>query len=113
MPFKGTRLTAEFINSLLWFASVRHLAQHSASTIVMDTRINTTVSYNAPITKATADDLLGIEIRHGLIHATCQDIRYIGGIANTIVKVEFENLACNGRATLTKVTNNLLHTFNV
>ncbi len=89
------------------------MAQHEATAIVMDSQINTTVNYSAPVTMAVADDLLGIEITHGLVQATCHDVNNATSSPCTMLKIEFENLACSGRANLTQVSFYFTYTLYV
>ena len=46
---QGVRLSTEFINSLMWFASISNLTKYAGSARVMDTRIFGTISYDPPV----------------------------------------------------------------
>ena len=46
---QGVRLSTEFINSLMWYATLSNLTKYAGSARVMDTRIFGTISYDPPV----------------------------------------------------------------
>ena len=68
---QGVRLSTEFINSLMWFASLSNLTKYYGSARVLDTTINGTISYEPPLIRVQEDNLLTVSIGKGLLLAEC------------------------------------------
>ena len=56
----------------MWFATVSNITEYHGSATVLDSQINGTISYNPPVIKVQEDELLTVNIRHGLLLATCR-----------------------------------------
>ena len=55
---QGIRLSTEFINGLMWFASVSKITEYHGSVNVLDSQINGTISYKPPVITVESDELL-------------------------------------------------------
>ena len=94
---QGIRLSTEFINGLMFFATVSNITEYHGSVKVLDSRINGTISYKPPIIKVQQDELLTVSIPYGLILATCKPTEETEKPIKTLFKAEFSNLAGSGR----------------
>merc|ERR1711953_157791 len=95
---QGIRLSTEFINSLMWFATIRKLTEYRGSAAVLDTTINGTISYDPPKISVQEDNLLSVNINRGLILAECFPKN--GSDPAILFKAEFNNLAGSGMVKL-------------
>lgn len=104
---QGVRLSTEFINSLMWFASVTNLTSYHGSARVLDTVINGTISYDPPVIRVEEDNLLSVEIAHGLILAECLPTNVSVGKQKPAVlfKAEFGNLLGSGKIILASTSD--------
>jgi hypothetical protein len=99
---QGVRVSTEFINSLMWFASISNLTTYEGSARVMDTRINGTISYYPHVISVKEDNLLSVNIGRGLILAECLPINLtrIDQKPAVLFKAEFSNLSGSGKIKL-------------
>ena len=93
----GIRLSTEFINGLMWFASVSNVTEYHGSVTVMDSQINGTISYKPPMIKVENNEFLTVSIPYGLILATCKPKNEKDESTKILFKAEFSNLAGSGR----------------
>ena len=84
---QGIRLSTEFINGLMFFATVSNITEYHGSVKVLDSRINGTISYKPPIIKVQQDELLTVSIPYGLILATCKPTEETEKPIKTLFKV--------------------------
>ena len=98
---QGVRLSTEFINSLMWFASISNVTEYHGSAKVLDSEINGTISYDPPVIRVQENDLLTVSIRHGLLLATCMPTDDKTGNGTKILfRAEFSDLSGSGRIRL-------------
>ena len=99
---QGVRVSTEFINSLMWYASVSKITEYHGSAKILDSQINGTISYDPPIIKVKKDNLLTVGIGHGLIQATCQPVDTLNSQEEEkiLFRAEFSDLAGSGSITL-------------
>ncbi|TRY75294.1 hypothetical protein TCAL_01331 [Tigriopus californicus] len=95
---QGVRVSTEFLNSLMWYATVTNVTRYSGNAQVLDSFINGTISYSPPEIRVEKDELLGIKIPHGLVLATCRPVTTSD--TKTLFKAEFYDLAGSGRVKL-------------
>ena len=93
----GIRLSTEFINGLMWFATVSNITEYHGSVKVLDSQINGTISYKPPVIRVQQDELLTVSIPYGLILATCKPRDEAEQPTKILFKAEFSNLAGSGR----------------
>ncbi len=97
---QGVRVSTEFINSLMWFASVSNLTEYHGDARVLDTTINGTISYRPPVISVKEDNLLSVNINSGKIVANCLPVDSPQREPAVLFKAEFNNLAGSGRIRL-------------
>lgn len=97
---QGVRLSTEFVNCIMWFASVTNMTQYHGSARVLDTRINGTISYDAPVIRVQEDNLLNVNIGKGLILAECLPVDTSQREPAVLFKAQFSQLAGSGRIRL-------------
>ena len=85
----------------MWFATVSNITEYHGSATVLDSQINGTISYNPPVIKVQEDELLTVNIRHGLLLATCRPgDNTTKEATKTLFRAEFSNLSGSGRIKL-------------
>ncbi len=91
-----------FFSSLMWYASVTNVTKYHGAAKVLDSQINGTISYTPPVIRVEKDELLSIDIRHGLLLATCRptDATKSSGDPETLFRAEFYELAGRGKIRL-------------
>ena len=99
---QGVRLSTQFINSLMWFATMTNVTEYRGGAKVLDSMINGTISYTPPVIRVQEDNLLNLHIGRGLLLATClpTDAPNTNQSAAILFKAEFTNLAGSGRIRL-------------
>ena len=102
---QGVRISTEFLNSLMWYATVQNKTHYHGSARVLDSNIDGTVSYTPPNIRVERDNLLHVEIGHGLMLATCRPIddNFIpvnDSKGEILFKAEFTDLTGSGRVNL-------------
>ncbi|TRY75295.1 hypothetical protein TCAL_01330 [Tigriopus californicus] len=95
---QGVRVSTEFLNSLIWYATVTNMTSYSGKGHVLDSFVNGTISYSPPEIRVEKDELLGIKIPHGLVLATCRPVTT--NDTKTLFKAEFYDLSGTGRLKL-------------
>ena len=103
---QGVRLSTQFINSLMWFASISNLTEYHGSARILDATINGTISYDPPVFSVEKDNLLSVVIGSGLILAECLHVNSTADQVPAILfKAEFSNLAGSGKIRIAATDN--------
>ena len=93
---QGLRLSAHFLNGLMWYASITNATRYQRNGTILDSQINLTVSYTPPQIQITDRGLLNITIHHGLLLATCTPSNEDNASIVIMFKAEFFNLFGSG-----------------
>ncbi len=111
---QGVRLSTEFLNSLMWYASMTNVTRYRGDAVVLDSQINGTVSYTPPAIRVEEDEVLSIGIGHGLLLATCKPT-YLSNNSTaerrepsepaTLFRAEFYDLAGRGKIRLASTSD--------
>ena len=97
---QGVRVSTEFLNSLMWYASITNVTNYHGDARVLDSHVNGTISYTPPVIRVEKDNLLSIGIGHGLLLATCTPMAFPNAIPATLFKAEFSDLSGSGKIKL-------------
>eukprot|EP00095_Tigriopus_kingsejongensis_P007184 maker-scaffold3067_size10345-snap-gene-0.2 protein:Tk07184 transcript:maker-scaffold3067_size10345-snap-gene-0.2-mRNA-1 annotation:"predicted protein" len=95
---QGVRVSTEFLNSLMWYATRTNVTRYQGDAKVLDSYINGSISYAPPQIRVDQDELLSIKIPHGLVLATCRPEQ--ANESKTLFKAEFYDLSGSGRVRL-------------
>jgi hypothetical protein len=97
---QGVRVSTEFLNSLMWYASITNITHYKGQARIFDSLINGTISYTPPVILVKEHNLLSIHIKHGLLLATCLPTGNNTAEPATLFKAEFFDLAGSGKIKL-------------